>query len=122
MDIRLGLTFDEAIRALQSALAPPRGAVPDFRPADDVLARARERVQSRAAPTLRDIMKDLPRPVAPPPLQQQWPPPPMEAPVAEPFPVTEVPSVQLGAPAEQPVEVQLRPSVEPEAAPEPVAR
>ena len=40
-----GLTFDEAIRALQAALAPPpREALPDIRPTDDVLARARERV------------------------------------------------------------------------------
>lgn len=65
-----GLTFDEAIRALQAALAPPmRDTVPDMRPADDVLARARERVQSRSAPTLRDIMSDGPRtaPALPPP-------------------------------------------------------
>lgn len=63
-----GLTFDEAIRALQAALAvPARDAVPDFRPADDVLARARERVQSRSAPGLRDIMNDQPRSALPPP-------------------------------------------------------
>ncbi len=63
-----GLTFDEAIRALQAALAPPpRDAIPDMRPADDVLARARERVQSRSAPSLRDIMSDAPRPALPPP-------------------------------------------------------
>lgn len=67
-----GLTFDEAIRALQAALAPPpREALPDIRPTDDVLARARERVQSRAAPSLRELMNDMPRPVTPPP-----PPPP----------------------------------------------
>ena len=63
-----GLTFDEAIRALQAALAPPsRDPIPDMRPADDVLARARERVHSRSAPSLRDIMSDAPRPALPPP-------------------------------------------------------
>ncbi len=63
-----GLTFDNAIRALQSALAPPREAPPVQPPvADDVLARARERVQSRATPSLRDIMKDMPRPAPPAP-------------------------------------------------------
>ena len=76
-----GLTFDEAIRALQSALNQP--APRDFpaypAAADDVLARARERVQSRATPTLRDIMKDQPRPAPPPPM---------------PFSTTEVPSVK----------------------------
>ncbi|WP_409561761.1 Clp protease N-terminal domain-containing protein [Hyphomicrobium sp. MC8b] len=76
-----GLTFENAIRALQAALNPPREApAPPQQPqppvADDVLARARERVQSRSAPSLRDIMKDMPRhplsersdplPVAPP--------------------------------------------------------
>ncbi|WP_339086753.1 Clp protease N-terminal domain-containing protein [Hyphomicrobium sp. ghe19] len=59
-----GLTFDNAIRALQAALAPPREAPaqPPAPVADDVLARARERVQSRATPSLREIMKDMPRP------------------------------------------------------------
>lgn len=61
-----GLTFENAIRALQAALNPPRepaAAPPQPQPpvADDVLARARERVQSRSAPSLRDIMKDMPR-------------------------------------------------------------
>lgn len=52
-----GLTFDGAIRALQAALAQPqRNDMPTMAPAEDVLARARERVQSRAAPSLRDIM------------------------------------------------------------------
>ena len=73
-----GLTFDEAIRALQSALSQPArdpnagsGAA-----ADDVLARARERVQSRSAPTLREIMQDMPRPAPPPPqpMPQAFPP------------------------------------------------
>lgn len=78
-----GLTFDEAIRALQAALAPqpqpshaplpeapgspdPQAPQPreDVRRADDVLAQARERVQSRSAPTLRDIMKDTPKTAA----------------------------------------------------------
>lgn len=57
-----GLTFDNAIRALQAALAPPREAPARPPVADDVLARARERVQSRATPSLREIMKDMPRP------------------------------------------------------------
>ncbi len=73
-----GLTFDEAIRALQSALSQPgRGdaGAGSGAAADDVLARARERVQSRSAPSLRDIMKDLPRPAPPPPA-----PPPVSAP------------------------------------------
>lgn len=52
-----GLTFDGAIRALQAAMAQPqRNEMPTVAPAEDVLARARERVQSRAAPSLRDIM------------------------------------------------------------------
>ncbi len=65
-----GLTFDEAIRALQSALAQPPREPNAGAAADDVLARARERVQSRSAPTLRDIMQDMPRPAPPPPSQQ----------------------------------------------------
>lgn len=73
-----GLTFDEAIRALQAALAtPPRETLPEIKPADDVLARARERVQSRAAPGLRDMMRDVPRPALPPP-------PPAPSPMAAP--------------------------------------
>ncbi|WP_245279883.1 Clp protease N-terminal domain-containing protein [Hyphomicrobium sp. 99] len=64
-----GLTFDNAIRALQAALAAPREAPAPAQPAppvaDDVLARARERVQSRATPSLREIMKDMPRPAPP---------------------------------------------------------
>ncbi|HET6387754.1 Clp protease N-terminal domain-containing protein [Hyphomicrobium sp.] len=87
-----GLTFDNAIRALQAALAAPREApAPAPAPppaqqqpqphqqqpvADDVLARARERVQSRSAPSLRDIMNDMPRPAPPTP---QYPAPPAEA-------------------------------------------
>jgi hypothetical protein len=57
-----GLTFDGAIRALQAALAPSPSRAPSPPPpvADDVLARARERVQSRSAPSLRDLMKDMP--------------------------------------------------------------
>lgn len=52
-----GLTFDEAIRALQRALAPPAQLrdAPPIAPADDVLARARERVQSRSAPSFREM-------------------------------------------------------------------
>ena len=63
-----GLTFDGAIRALQTALAspPPRAPSPPPPVADDVLARARERVQSRSAPSLRDLMKDMPGAPQPP--------------------------------------------------------
>jgi hypothetical protein len=63
-----GLTFDGAIRALQAALAPAPQRAPSPPPpvADDVLARARERVQSRSAPSLRDLMQDVPRPTQPP--------------------------------------------------------
>ena len=53
-----GLNFDNAIRALQAALAPVRDVPAQVPVADDVLARARERVQSRSAPSLRDMMKD----------------------------------------------------------------
>ena len=83
-----GLTFDEAIRALQAALAtPPRETLPEIKPADDVLARARERVQSRAAPGLRDMMRDAPRPALPPP--PPAPPPMASSPAsAEIFPQT----------------------------------
>ncbi|AGK59864.1 ATP-dependent Clp protease ATP-binding subunit ClpA [Hyphomicrobium denitrificans 1NES1] len=65
-----GLTFDSAIRALQAALAPAPPRAPAAQPpvADDVLARARERVQSRSAPSLRDLMKDMPQPAPPPPI------------------------------------------------------
>lgn len=65
-----GLTFDEAIRALQAALTQPppsRDGVSAPQPAEDVLARARERVQSRSTPSLREIMQDQPKPAPPPP-------------------------------------------------------
>jgi hypothetical protein len=87
-----GLTFDNAIRALQAALAPPREAPAQPPPpvANDVLARARERVQSRATPSLREIMKDMPRPAPP------APPPPGPYPAAPiPAPSLEEPSVPL---------------------------
>ncbi len=96
-----GLTFDNAIRALQAALAAPREAPAPAQPAppvaDDVLARARERVQSRAAPSLREIMKDMPRPA--PPAAPYPPPPAAEEP--EP-PLPEIPS----APAAEPPPTQ----------------
>lgn len=111
-----GLTFDEAIRALQAALAAPaRESLPDIRPTDDVLARARERVQSRAAPSLREMMKDAPRPVQPPP------PPPSPAPqqmgpqsqptleAQSPAPIVEAPSVAVST--EEPTDV-VPPSIE----------
>ena len=72
-----GLTFDEAIRALQRSAAPViREAPAPLPPADDVLARARERVQSRFQPSFRDMMGAPPR-AAPAPFA---PPPPMETP------------------------------------------
>lgn len=73
-----GLTFDEAIRALQAALAAPRDASPDLRPADDVLAQARERVQSRSAPSLRQMKGYTANHQALPP------PPPIQPPMPEP--------------------------------------
>lgn len=83
-----GLTFDEAIRALQAALAAPPKDSPPL-PAEDVLARARERVQSRQAPSLRDIMSDIPRTAPPPPnLGAPIPPPP-------PMPPQALPDAQL---------------------------
>ena len=63
-----GLNFDGAIRALQSALAPVRDVPAQVPVADDVLARARERVQSRSTPSLRDMMKDMPRSAPPQPV------------------------------------------------------
>jgi neural Wiskott-Aldrich syndrome protein len=96
-----GLTFDEAIRALQSALAaPPRDAVPDLRPADDVLAGARARVQSRSAPTLREIMGQPPRQqIAPPAPPVALSPPP---PFAAPMPMSIAQPAAIPAPAPQP--------------------
>ncbi len=63
-----GLTFDEAIRALQRSLAQPLSREPHapLPHADDVLARARERVQSRSQPTLRDLIGDRGSPAAAP--------------------------------------------------------
>ena len=67
-----GLTFDGAIRALQAALAQPqRHEMPTMAPAEDVLARARERVQSRAAPSLRDIMLEKGQVPEKPPMTSQ---------------------------------------------------
>jgi hypothetical protein len=56
-----GLTFDAAIRALQAALAASSEVRAPAPAADDVLARARERVQSRSAPSLRELMGDAKR-------------------------------------------------------------
>ncbi|MET1047381.1 MAG: Clp protease N-terminal domain-containing protein [Hyphomicrobium sp.] len=99
-----GLTFENAIRALQSALAPPREVLPAPQPpvTDDVLARARERVQSRSAPSLRDIMKDMPRPapMAPPVAMPAAPPP--EPPVPQP-PFPQAPSFEVKPEASVPL-------------------
>jgi hypothetical protein len=73
----LGLTFDAAIRALQQALAPPTPLreAPAVAPAEDVLARARERVQSRSAPTLREMRGGMaPQPSARHPHYEAEPP------------------------------------------------
>lgn len=66
-----GLTFEEAIKALQRALAPPAAmappaAIPSAKPdAEDILATARARVQTRAAPGLPPAP---PRPEPAPPV------------------------------------------------------
>lgn len=91
-----GLTFENAIRALQVALSPPREAPAQLPPvADDVLARARERVQSRSAPSLREIMKDMPRPAPPPAV-------PMPEIEAGPAPETAEPQFAPAAPHAEP--------------------
>ena len=103
----LGLTFENAIRALQSALTSAAAAEPPapVAVADDVLARARERVQSRAAPSLRDIMRDMPAQPAPalPPAQYQPPPaqpaPPAAAPPAPSSPNERIEPTLSSAPA-----------------------
>lgn len=117
-----GLTFDNAIRALQAALAAPREAPAPAHPvspvADDVLARARERVQSRAAPSLREIMKDMPRPAPPvapyPTSAAEEPAPPLpeipSAPAAEPAPPQ--PSLSIDATTEPPLESDSPPASE----------
>lgn len=118
-----GLTFDNAIRALQAALAAPREApAPAAQPAppvaDDVLARARERVQSRAAPSLREIMKDMPRPAPPaapyPTPAAEEPAPPLpeipSAPAAEPAPPQ--PSLSIDVAAEPPFGTDSSPAFE----------
>ncbi len=71
-----GLSFESAIKALQSSIGqPPRERAME-RPmlADEVLARARERVQSRAAPSLRQIMSDMPLSAPPPSVPMPEPP------------------------------------------------
>ena len=94
-----GLNFDNAIRALQAALAPVRDVPAQVPVTDDVLARARERVQSRSAPSLRDMMKDLPRVAPPQPVAvpktaekvEKAPPAPAEAAPPAEAPVASVP-------------------------------
>ena len=112
-----GLNFDNAIRALQAALAPARDVPAQVPVADDVLARARERVQSRSAPSLRDMMKDMPRVAPPQPVAvpetaekvEKAPPAPAEtAPPAE-APVASVPP-SAGPAAEAPAEEARQPS------------
>ncbi len=112
-----GLTFDEAIRALQSALAAPsRDAMPDLRPTDDVLAGARARVQSRSAPTLRDMMGQ------PPPVAM-----PRQPSIAEAFPRPQaipapMPEPKYEAEPQAPASTEpVQPAASSTAAPEPAA-
>jgi neural Wiskott-Aldrich syndrome protein len=113
-----GLTFDEAIRALQSALAaPPRDAVPDLRPADDVLAGARARVQSRSAPTLRDIMGQPPRQQIAPPAPPVALPPPAAAPMPVPQPVAQPAAIPAPTPKPEPEPLPEFAAIEEPAAP-----
>ena len=112
-----GLNFDNAIRALQAALAPVRDVPAQVPVTDDVLARARERVQSRSAPSLRDMMKDLPRVAPPQPVAvpettekvEKAPPAPAEAAPPAEAPVASVPP-SAGAAAEAPAEEARQPS------------
>ena len=108
-----GLTFDEAIRALQAALNQPSRDVGAA--ADDVLARARERVQSRSAPSLREIMQDLPRPVSPPPIAAPAPAYPAAPPYfPEPIPQPRAPAPPSApAPAMPELKMDHAPSFEP---------
>lgn len=103
-----GLTFDGAIRALQAALAQPqRSEIPAMAPAEDVLARARERVQSRAAPSLRDIMLEKGHvPEKPPPAPSQ---PDSFQDTAEPPGTPPEPAAE-GAPSPQAVGSQPQPA------------
>ena len=112
-----GLNFDNAIRALQAALAPARDVPAQVPVADDVLARARERVQSRSAPSLRDMMKDMPwvappQPVAVPETAEKVekaPPAPAETAPPAAAPVASVPP-SAGPAAEAPAEEAHQPS------------
>lgn len=81
-----GLTFEQAIRALQQAAAPqpqrpqppgqpqgqPPAAVPRATTADDVLASARERVLTHTSPPLPEPVAERTQPPAP---SRQAPPP-----------------------------------------------
>lgn len=114
-----GLTFEGAIRALQSAMAQPRPV--EMPPAEDVLARARERVQSRSAPSLREIMLDKPNALPAPKAQPDdiIAPPPASREPAFPHPgepnAAPVPSpVRAALPPEQPADT---PSAQPAPAP-----
>lgn len=74
-----GLTFEQAIRALQQAAAPqpqrpqpqgqpqaqPPAAIPRATTADDVLASARERALTHTSPPLPDAMAERTQPPAP---------------------------------------------------------
>ena len=113
-----GLTFKNAIRALQIVLASPREAPPQPQPQsfvtdDDVLACASECVQSRSALPLREVIKDMPRPAPPelsapmPEIQAAHQPPVPEQPVPEPLlpyhvPVPEPPFPEIPSPLSKP--------------------
>lgn len=82
-----GLTFEGAIRALQSA----RQAAPSPPSAGDILASARERVQARARGPVRP----------PPPAVEHAPPPPEPEPEPEPEPDIEEVYAEIGEPIEE---------------------
>lgn len=99
-----GLTFDAAIRALQQAISR-RPAPPPIRPSEpfgteDVLARARERIQARTTPTLSDLM---PRPQSVP--QTMPSPEPQTAPFADGVGGSSAPDFQSVVPAPETADV-----------------
>ncbi len=119
-----GLTFDEAIKALQSAQTqPPRAPAPELPPpAEDVLARARERVQSRAAPSLREMMARPQLAERPPPPQgfQDIVPSPAAAQNWPQAPVETAPDLATASPEPLPAEQPAGPDAAIAPEPEPV--
>jgi neural Wiskott-Aldrich syndrome protein len=109
-----GLTFEEAIKALQRALAqapPPAPAPVAALDAEDVLASARARVQSRAAPSVTLPARPEPPPEPVPQVQTQAPVPPQTPPKAAAWPPevrssqpSPAPEFDAARPAEPPVQ------------------